>query len=168
MACYGLSPTVKGSSKGCFAFWKMVIICRGIRLLSTLCCFRLFLYWSMCSSTELICNSWRISVFLFLSNFVYTAVLLRNLISLAIRKLNLIFPAINIRCKQHTIYQIWSLYSMRNCTGTVYSLDLLYSKSPINAVNSFRRFPRKSKNRVSWTMLKYDVFLTYMFVSKDN
>jgi hypothetical protein len=38
----------------------------------------------MCSSTELIFNSRRISVFLFLSNFVYPAVLLRNFISLAV------------------------------------------------------------------------------------
>jgi hypothetical protein len=38
----------------------------------------------MCSSTELIFNSRRISLLLFLSNFVYPAVLLRNLISLAV------------------------------------------------------------------------------------
>jgi hypothetical protein len=43
-----------------------------------------------------------------------------------------------------------------------------YSKSPTYAVNSFRRSPLKFKNRVSRTVLKYDVFLTYMFVSKDN
>jgi hypothetical protein len=35
-----------------------------------------------------------------------------------------------------------------------------YSKSPTYAVNCFRWFLRKLKNRVSRTVLKYDVFLT--------
>jgi hypothetical protein len=43
-----------------------------------------------------------------------------------------------------------------------------HSKSPTYAVNPFRRFPGKLENRVSRTVLKYDVFLTYIFVSKDN
>jgi hypothetical protein len=39
----------------------------------------------------------------------------------------------------------------------------LYSKSPIYAVNWFRRFPRKLKTRVSRTVIKYDVLLTYIY-----
>jgi hypothetical protein len=38
----------------------------------------------MCSSTELIFNPRKIYMFLFLSNFVYPSVLLRNFISLAV------------------------------------------------------------------------------------
>jgi hypothetical protein len=75
-----------GLPRDLLPFGRKDIICRGIRLRSILCscCFQFFLNWSVCSSTELIFNSRRISVFLFLSNFIYAAVLLKNFISLAV------------------------------------------------------------------------------------
>jgi hypothetical protein len=59
---------LSGLPRDLLPFGGQVIIFREIRLWSILCrcCFQLFLYWSMCSSTELIFNSRRISVFLFL------------------------------------------------------------------------------------------------------
>jgi hypothetical protein len=45
---------------------------------------------------------------------------------------------------------------------------LITVQSPTYAVNWFWRFPRKLKNRVSRTVLKYEVFLTYMSVSNDK
>jgi hypothetical protein len=78
--------SLRGLPRDLLPFGRQVIICLGIQLRSILCtcCFQLLLYWSMCSSTELIFNYRRISVFLFLSNFVYLAVLLRNFISLTV------------------------------------------------------------------------------------
>jgi hypothetical protein len=74
---------LRGLPRDILPFERYVIICRGIQLRSVLCtcCFQLFLYWSVCSNTELIFNSRRNSVLFFLSNFVYPAVL-RNFISL--------------------------------------------------------------------------------------
>jgi hypothetical protein len=87
MACYDLSPTFKGSSKGSFAFWTIghhlsrntdsgPFFAHVVSMYSYIAL--------MYSSTELIFNSRRISVFLFISNFVHPAVRLRNLILLAV------------------------------------------------------------------------------------
>jgi hypothetical protein len=76
VACYGLSPTFKGSTKGSFAFRTIghhlsrnTTPVHSLHVSSYSCI-------GPCSSTELILNSRRISVFLFLSNFVYPAVLI--------------------------------------------------------------------------------------------
>jgi hypothetical protein len=86
MPCYGLSPTFKVSSKGSSAFWTIGHnLSRNTTPVHSLhMLFQVIPFRSMCSSSELIFNSRRISVFLFLSNFVYPAVLLRNFISLAV------------------------------------------------------------------------------------
>jgi hypothetical protein len=86
MAYYGLSPTFKGSSKGSFAFWTIGHhLSRNTTPVHSLhMLFPVTPVWCMCYSTELIFNSRRISVFLFLSNFVYPTLLLRNFISLAV------------------------------------------------------------------------------------
>jgi hypothetical protein len=63
---------LRGLPRDILPFGRQIVIFRELRLWSILCtyCFQLFLYWSMCSSTELIFNSRRISVFLILECLV--------------------------------------------------------------------------------------------------
>jgi hypothetical protein len=60
--------------------------------------------------------------------------------------------------------KVWEI-SIQNMT-LIATLSLNAKNDQANgntyAVNWFRRFSRKLKNRISGTVLKYDVFLTYI------
>jgi hypothetical protein len=109
---------LRGLPRDLLSFGWLVIICRGIRLRSILCrcCFQLLLYWSMCSSAELIFSSQRISVFIFYLIFY---------ILLFFLKINIIggnFSSIIFtNCPGFTsIGNNWSCYSLTDFNSCVF------------------------------------------------